>query len=240
VEVRLRGMVRELQCNKGKLPKVMWWCGEDWRGVAHGEQKGAGDGGDGGGGARGSGQSKSRNGYGMGREGSSAALEPEEMRRGGAHGQCYGDGEVAAAEPRDGVARAQEGQGGKGRAALGLGSTCRVVRSWRWRRGATEAQHMAGEAALTPAAGVQRAEQRSCQRRKKRGGGPSDLVGNCKILRDFTVNRNFPLIQSSDEKMVKMKVVEIFKTYNFALGLKLRNPKYKVLFHHFALKSNFT
>jgi hypothetical protein len=49
----------------------------------------------------------------MGREGSSAALEPEEMRRGGTHGQCHGDGEVAAAELRDGMARAQEGQGGK-------------------------------------------------------------------------------------------------------------------------------
>jgi hypothetical protein len=31
------------------------------------------------------------------------------------------------------------------------------------------------------------AEQRSCQRRKKRGGGPRDLVGICKNLRDFTV-----------------------------------------------------
>jgi hypothetical protein len=99
---------------------------------------------------------------------------------------------------------------------------------------------MAGEAALTPAAGLQRAEQRSCQRRKKRGGGPRDLVGKCKNLRDFTVNRNFPLIQSSDEKMVKKAIVELFKTYNFALGLKFRNLKYKVLFHHFALKLNFT
>jgi hypothetical protein len=76
-------------------------------GVAHGEQKGAGEGGDGIGGARGSRQSKSRNGNGIGREGSSAALEPEEMRRGGAHGQCHGDGEVAAAELRVGVARAR-------------------------------------------------------------------------------------------------------------------------------------
>jgi hypothetical protein len=31
VEVRPRGMVRELQWSKGKLPKVLWWCGEDWR-----------------------------------------------------------------------------------------------------------------------------------------------------------------------------------------------------------------
>jgi hypothetical protein len=61
------------------------------------------------------------------------------------------------------------------------------------------------------------------------------LVGNCKNLRDFTVNRKFPLIQSSNEEMAKKEVVELFKTYNFALELKFRNLKYKVLFHHFAL-----
>jgi hypothetical protein len=99
---------------------------------------------------------------------------------------------------------------------------------------------MAGEAALTPAAEEQRAKQRRCQRRKKREGGPRGLIGNCKNLRDFTTNRNFPLIQSSNEEMVKMEVVELFKSYNFALGLKFRNLKYKVLFHHFALKLNFT
>jgi hypothetical protein len=55
------------------------------------------------------------------------------------HGQCHGGDEMAAAEPRDGMARAQEGQGGKARAALGLGATRGVARSWRWRRGATEA-----------------------------------------------------------------------------------------------------
>jgi hypothetical protein len=116
----------------------------------------------------------------MGREGSSAALEPEEMRRGGAHGQCHGDGEVAAAELRNGVARAREGQGGAARAALGLGATRGVARSWRWRQGAAEVEHMAGEAALTPAAGVQRAKQRNRQRRKKREGGPRGLVGKTK------------------------------------------------------------
>jgi hypothetical protein len=61
--------------------------------AAHGGQEGAGVEGDGGGGARGSEQSEIGNGNGMGREGSSAALEPEEMRRGGAHGQCHGNGE---------------------------------------------------------------------------------------------------------------------------------------------------
>jgi hypothetical protein len=124
--------------------------------AANGGQEGVGVGGDGGGGARGSGQSESRNRNGMGREGSSAALQPEEMMRGGAHGQCHGNGKVAAAELRDGVARAREGHGGEARAALGLGSTRGIARSWRWRRGATEVQHMAGEAVLTPAAEVQR------------------------------------------------------------------------------------
>jgi hypothetical protein len=49
---------------------------------------------------------------------------------------------------------------------------------------------MAGEAALTPAAEEQRVKQGKqsmCQRRKTRGG-PRDLVGICKNLRDFTVN----------------------------------------------------
>jgi hypothetical protein len=162
------------------------------------------------------------------------------MRRGGTHGQCHSDGEMAAAELRDGVAPAREGQGGEARAAFGLGATRGEARNWRWCRGATEAQHMAGEAALTLAAGLQRAKQRSCQRRKKRGGGPTDFVGNCKNLRDFIVNRNFPLIQSPNERKVKIEVVELFKTYNFSLGLKFRNLKYKVLFHHFALNLIFT
>jgi hypothetical protein len=90
------------------------------------------------------------------------------------------------------------------------------------------------------AAVEKREEQRRRQRRKKEEGGPRDLTGICKNFRDCTVNRYFPLIQSSNEKMAKMKVVELFKTYNFVLGLKLRNLKYKVLFHHFALKLNFT
>jgi hypothetical protein len=99
---------------------------------------------------------------------------------------------------------------------------------------------MAGEAALTPAAEEQRAKQRRCQRRKKRGGGPRGLIGNSKNLRDFTINRNFPLIQSSNEEMVKIEVVELFKSYNFALGLKFKNLKHNILFYHFSLNLNFT
>jgi hypothetical protein len=73
-------------------------------------------------------------------------------------------------------------------------------------------------------AGSRGAEGRAeCQRRKKRGGGPRDLIRIYKNLRDFNVNRVFPLIQSSNEEMVKIEVVELLKSYNFALGLKFRN-----------------
>jgi hypothetical protein len=51
--------------------------------------------------------------------------------------------------------------------------------------------HGRGNGADTSGRGAA-AEQKSCQRRKKRGGGPRDLAGNCKNLRDFTVNRKFP------------------------------------------------
>jgi hypothetical protein len=81
-------------------------------------------------------------------------------------------------------------------------------------------------------------EQRRCQRRKKRGGGPKDLVAICKNLRDSSVNWIFPLIQSSNEEMTKIEVVEFFKSYNFALGFKFKNLKHNALFYHFALKSN--
>jgi hypothetical protein len=77
-----------------------------------------------------------------------------------------------------------------------------------------------------------------CQRRKKRGGGPKDLVGICKNLRDSSVNWIFLLIQSSNEEMVKIEVVDLFKSYNFTLGFKFKNLKHDTLFYHFALKSN--
>jgi hypothetical protein len=111
--------------------------GLEW--AAHGEQEGAVVGGDGGGGARGSGQIESKNGNGMGREGASATFEPEKRGRGGMYEQCHGGGEIAAAEPRDGVARARESHGGGARATLGLGATRGAARSWRLRRRAAEA-----------------------------------------------------------------------------------------------------
>jgi hypothetical protein len=69
----------------------------------------------------------------------------------------------------------------------------------------------------------------------RRSEGPRWKFQN---LRDFTVNRIFPLIQSSNEEMVKIEVVELFKSYNFSLGLKFRNLKYTALFYNFALNSN--
>jgi hypothetical protein len=71
----------------------------------------------------------------------------------------------------------------------------------------------------------------------RRSEGPRSKLQN---LRDFTINRSFPLIQSSNEEMVKIEVVELFKSYNFALGLKFRNLKYTTLFYTFALNSNLT
>jgi hypothetical protein len=53
------------------------------------------------------------------------------------------------------------------------------------------AAHGRGNGADTGGRGAV-AEQRCCQRSKKRGGGPRDLAGNYKNLRDFTVNRKFP------------------------------------------------
>jgi hypothetical protein len=38
--------------------------------------------------------------------------------------------------------------------------------------------------------------------------------------------------------MVKIEVVELFKSYHFALELKFKNLKHNALFCHSALKSN--
>jgi hypothetical protein len=40
--------------------------------------------------------------------------------------------------------------------------------------------------------------------------------------------------------MVKIKVVELFKPYNFYLGFKNKNPKGGTLFKNFGLNSNFS
>jgi hypothetical protein len=45
----------------------------------------------------------------------------------------------------------------------------------------------------------------------RRSGGPRWKLQN---LRDFTINRIFPLIQSSNEEMVKIEDVELSKSYN--------------------------
>jgi hypothetical protein len=43
-----------------------------------------------------------------------------------------------------------------------------------------------------------------------------------KKFRDLSVNQNFSLLQRSNEKMLNMKVVENFKSYNNALGFKFK------------------
>jgi hypothetical protein len=52
---------------------------------------------------------------------------------------------------------------------------------------------MAGETVLTPAAGVQRRSGGVARGgRREEEVQLRDLAGNCKNLRDFTVNRKFP------------------------------------------------
>jgi hypothetical protein len=55
-------------------------------------------------------------------------------------------------------------------------------------------------------------EQSRRQRKKKRERGPRDVLGICKNLRDLTVNWILPLIQSSNEEMTKIEVVEFLKS----------------------------
>jgi hypothetical protein len=154
--------------------------------------------------------------------------------KGGDAGLCHGGGELSldGSSGRRGEGRGKHAGGQKrgARAALWL-----EIDAWRWSTagGGERRPEMVGGGAAAE-------EQRRCQRRKERGGGPRGLVGNCKSFKDFTVNRNFPLIQNPNEEKVKIEVVEFFKSYNFALGLKFRNLKYTALFNNFALKSNFT
>jgi hypothetical protein len=62
---------------------------------------------------------------------------------------------------------------------------------------------------------------------------------NFKSSRDFSVNQNSPLLKSSNEEMVNMKVVELFKSYLFYLGFTFKNSKIRALFKNFGFKSNF-
>jgi hypothetical protein len=50
--------------------------------------------------------------------------------------------------------------------------------------------------------------------------------------------QNFSTDPKSNEEMVKIEVVELFKSYSLDLGLKFRNLKYIALFYTFALNSN--
>jgi hypothetical protein len=52
----------------------------------------------------------------------------------------------------------------------------------------------------------------------------------CKNFKGLKVKLNFPLIQGSNEEMAKMKVVQLFELYNFALGFELQNSWYATLF----------
>jgi hypothetical protein len=149
--------------------------------------------------------------------------------KGGDASIYHGDGELSlgGSSDRRGEGRVKRTGGQKrgARAALGLG-----IDAWRW--------SMAGGGEEWPgtAGGGSGEEQKSRtehvpeeEDKGRRSEGPCWKLQN---LRDFTVNYIFPLIQSSNEEMTKIEVVELFKSYNFAFGLKFRNLKYTALFYN--------
>jgi hypothetical protein len=131
-----------------------------------------------------------------------------------------------------GVANAREARSGELERRSGWRLTRGVDHGRRWR----EAARNGGR--WRSSRGNRGAEE--TPEEEEEGKRSEGLSWKCRNFRDCTVNKNSPLIQSSNEKMVKMKVVELFKTYNFALGLKFRNRKHIVLFYYFALYLNFT
>jgi hypothetical protein len=151
--------------------------------------------------------------------------------RGGNAGICHGGGELSlgGSSGRRGEGRGKRAGGQKrgARAALGLG-----IDAWRWRTagGGEGRPETAGDSA------AEEQRSRGCGRRGEEVRGTSLEIE--KNLRDFTVNRIFPQIERPNEEMVKIEVVELFKSYNFDLGLKFRNLKYTALFYNFALNSN--
>jgi hypothetical protein len=59
-----------------------------------------------------------------------------------------------------------------------------------------------------------------------------------KRSRGLTVKQKSPLTQSSKEKVPKIKVVEFFKLYKNALGLKFKSSKFIALQDRFCIKVN--
>jgi hypothetical protein len=71
---------------------------------------------------------------------------------------------------------------------------------------------------------------------EEREGGPGDLFEISRKFKNLSVNYDFSLLQRSNEKMLNMKVVEFFKLYNIALGLKFRNSKFTTFYVKFLNK----
>jgi hypothetical protein len=231
-----KGRAGKLQWGTGELGVLPIWGGSERRGELHGDRAHGGINGGGGsvharGGSVAAFYRQLRRGKGARRAGPHLGVA---MGGGAVNHRCSAATEAPAggagnARRRGARARRQQRKPGRWRDG---GEARRRGRSRRWRGAAGKG----GRRRSSRGAG----EQGRCQRRKKEERGPKDLTGICRNFRDCAVIRNFPLIQSSKEKVAKMKVVELFKTYNLVLGLKLRNLKYNVLFYHFVLKLNFS
>jgi hypothetical protein len=82
-------------------------------------------------------------------------------------------------------------------------------------------------------AGEQRSRGQRGFRGRREGGGPEDRFVKTKNFRDPIVKKDFPLISRFSEKKPKVKVVEFFKLYKIALGLKFKNSKFAALHDRF-------
>jgi hypothetical protein len=100
--------------------------------------------------------------------------------------------------------------------------------AWRKRKQEVDGDSLhSGDRRGTTAGG--RAEQSRGPRargRRREGRGPGDLFEIFRKFKVLSVNQDFSLLQRSNKKVPKMKVVEFFKLYNIVLGLKFRSSKF--------------
>jgi hypothetical protein len=137
-------------------------------------------------------------------------------------GASHDSGEVAAerCSGRGGAAwRAREKARGEG---LGRrpawGRLVGAARGRRWRR-----QSCNGGERWWPATA-------EMSRGRRRRGGRQGLMCKFQKFQGPRCKNSFSLFYIPNEKMVKTRIVEVFKTYNFYLGFKFKNSKDRALF----------
>jgi hypothetical protein len=131
---------------------------------------------------------------------------------------------------------AGQGTASKGSAGTGRRTGRRVERtSRRWRR--RTARRRPGEG--TAAAAERRSGAERLREGEEREETSKGSYVKLKRSRGLTVKQKSPLIQSSKAKVPKNKVVEFFKLYKNALGLKFQNSKFAALQDRFRIEVKF-